>query len=98
MLGAHLGKLCLFGSQRGITIEEYGDAVTLLREFIKLLEYHTLFGGGEESTKSLKSSVTVSDIKVSFSAQRQEKKSKPLGFSNKLITPLFSANLPGLRQ
>lgn len=69
----------------------------LLREFIKSLEYHTLLGG-EKSIKSLKSSVTVSDIKVSFSAQTREKNPKPLGFGNKLITPLSSANLPGLRQ
>lgn len=54
MLGAHLGNLCLLGSHRGIVVEEYEDAVILLRELVMLLEYHTLyFSGGWGQKKNL---------------------------------------------
>lgn len=52
MLGAHLGNLGLLGSHRGIVVEEYEDAV--IREFVMLLEYHTLyFSGGWGQKKNL---------------------------------------------
>lgn len=96
-----MGNLCLPGSHRGIIAEEYEDAVIVLKEYIRLLEYHThcIFLGGEDRRKGLYNLLLHFLMEsCHFQYRRGGRVEIPLVFVNKPVTSLSTADLYGLRE